>query len=164
MSIKKIEVNIDKDYRIKLEDGRYVRKGYIFPAGSLLESINPAIKKRIDKEGMEVESFDPIIDLQFKKNAKAEKIRAERNKGFVYQGTLLSMSDLTGFIPTAIDISNGNTNCLPIPTKGDLIIETADQIKEITNLYSLRMKEFQVKLKQCIDAKTIKEIEAVEVI
>lgn len=163
--MKKIEINADKDYKIQLDDGRWVgpkRSAQVFNADQKLDGIvNPVIIKALpNAELIKWKEPDPtpLSDLI---QEKVDRVRSEAEADIDFNGVFIAFCDLQRLAPALTGTDAEIEALLPIETTTDFVIDTVEKVKAIKAVYTDQVMTGQNRIVKCRKAKTVEELEAI---
>jgi len=165
MSVKKIEVNSNGDYKIKF-DNRWV--GYkgrpeIFNKDQNLNGIvNPTIINELDNAEIIKWKEPEPPSLENLKQEKINRIRKEAEKDIEFNSVIISFCDLKRLAPALTGSDEEILNKLPIKTTVEnFYIDTIEKVKLIKDLYSNQVLTSQNRIVDCRKAETKEELDSI---
>ena len=167
MKIEKIIINSEGDYQIK-RDNKLIRcKGVLQTYKSdedLTEKLNPNIIDILNSDDVIIKEYiEPVITLENVRQNKINELRQKRDDYIEYNGIQIPISDINRYTYLMIGTNEEIQSRLPKKITKDFTLETIEQIKGLSMLLNNHNNNYDDKILECENAKTIADIEKIEI-
>jgi hypothetical protein len=165
--MKKIIINERGDFKIQLDDNRFVGKNWnarIFTSDEdLTELVNPNIIEKL--ESAEVLEYVPPAPLPFNdvKFVKISLFRNKRDSILLVDGKELDISDLNRYneLLPSNDVDLGMILSVKTFEISGYIVDTLEKVKSLRQSLAFHVFKYDEKIKECESATTQTELDAV---